>query len=133
MGKDTSTKNPAYSDVLYVEGLVGPDTVNTVTPATFEAFLDHGRVRLTLVEGLDEAEAALRSLDEMGVDFDALAEKLQSDGVGRFIDSFDKLLITLENKRKIILRGQGEFRAWDAATTTSGSIPFIPVSLKRQW
>lgn len=77
-----------------------------MTPATLDAFLNHGRVQLTLVERLDEAEAALETLKELGVDLDELTEKLQIEGVGKFSDSFDILLATLENKRKTILYDQ---------------------------
>jgi len=95
----TSTKNPAYPDVLYVEELIGPDTVNTLPPETIDAFCDHGKVSSTLGSGLPEAEKALNDLNK-GIDLDAITEQLQKDGVKAFADSFEKLLGSLEEKRK---------------------------------
>ena len=102
----TGTKNPNYSDVLYVENLIGPDTVNTLPPATLNAFRDHGRVKgSTLEEGLKEAELDLRRLKNLGIDLDAITEKLQADGVSAFAASFDQLLAAVEEKRKRIVAG----------------------------
>jgi len=97
----TSTKNPDYSDVMYVEGLIGADTVNTLPLATINAFRDHGRVRLTLDKGMEEAERALAELKQVGVDLVSITEQLQRDGVKAFIDSFDQLLAALAGKRKV--------------------------------
>jgi len=103
----TGTKNPAYPDVLYVEELIGPDTVNTLPPATLSAFRDHGRVRgATVQEGLAEAETALTALEELGIDLDAITEQLQAEGVAAFARSFDQLLAALEEKRHALLAGQ---------------------------
>jgi transaldolase len=96
----TSTKNPAYSDVLYVESLIGPDTVNTVPLDTLNAFRDHGQVRPTLLEGLEEVHQNLAKLPGMGIDLDAITEKLQVDGVAAFAASYNKLLAALDEKRK---------------------------------
>lgn len=96
----TGTKNPAYSDILYVEELIGPDTVNTMPPATLNAFRDHGRVRPTLLDGIKDAESYLTRLAELGVDLEVITEQLQKDGVTAFADSFDQLLSTLKNKRQ---------------------------------
>jgi len=96
----TSTKNPAYPDVMYVDGLIGPDTVNTLPLGTLNAFRDHGKVRATLEEGLEEAEQVLADLGRVGVGLDAITEQLQKDGVKAFADSFDQLLSALEEKRK---------------------------------
>jgi transaldolase len=97
----TGTKNPVYSDVLYVENLVGPDTVNTLPSATLNAFRSHGRVKgLTVGEGLEEAESDLHRLKELGVDLNAITEKLQGDGITAFTASFDHLLAAVEEKRK---------------------------------
>jgi len=98
----TGTKNPAYSDVLYVEELIGPDTVTTVPPATLDAFRDHGQVRATLLKGWEEADGHLRRLDELGVNLDAITDQLQEAGVAAFAESFDQLLSTLDRKRKLI-------------------------------
>ena len=96
----TSTKNPAYSDVLYVEELVGRETVNTVPPSTLDAFRDHGRVAETLTAGLDEARRTLQRLEELGIDLEATAEKLQEEGLVKFAQPFDRLLETLDEKRR---------------------------------
>jgi transaldolase len=98
----TSTKNPAYSDVLYIDGLIGPDTVNTTPLETVQAFRDHGQVRQTLDDGLEEAEQLLDTLKSLGVDLNAITEQLQVDGVKAFADSLDQLLGALEEKRKRI-------------------------------
>jgi transaldolase len=101
----TSTKNPAYSDVLYVETLIGPDTVNTVPLDTLNAFRDHGQVSPTLLEGLEEAHQIIARLPEMGIDLDAMTEKLQADGVAAFAASYNKLLAALDEKRKATVVG----------------------------
>lgn len=95
----TGTKNPAYRDVMYVEELVGPDTVNTMPPATLDAFRDHGDTRPTLAAGLDEAEAVLAGLAEAGFDLDAVTHQLAEDGVAQFVTSFDNLLAAVAEKR----------------------------------
>jgi transaldolase len=97
----TSTKNPAYSDVMYVEGLIGPDTVNTLPPETIDAFRSHGQARRTVDEGLSEAEEILADLRRVGVDLELITERLQQDGVKAFADSFDQLLSALEERRKV--------------------------------
>ena len=97
----TSTKNPNYSDVMYVEGLIGPDTVNTLPLETINAFQDHGRVRRTLDERLEEAEEILADLGKVGVDLESVTEQLQRDGVKAFADSFDQLLSALSEKRRV--------------------------------
>ena len=102
----TGTKNPAYSDVLYVESLIGPDTVNTVPPATLNAFRDHGKVRESITEGVDQARAAIEQLGKLGIDLNAITEKLQVEGVKAFSESMDKLLESLEEKRCTIVADQ---------------------------
>jgi transaldolase len=94
----TSTKNPGYSDVKYVDELMGPDTVNTLPKETIDLLLDHGEVRDTLNEEMAEAEQALNDLKKVGIDLDAITEQLQVDGVKAFSDSFDQLLSALEEK-----------------------------------
>jgi transaldolase len=94
----TSTKNPAYPDVLYVDNLIGPDTVNTLPPDTIDAFKDHGAIQRTVDEDLEQAEKTLAGLASLGISLDNLTEQLQSDGVEAFIDSFDKLLNALTGK-----------------------------------
>ena len=99
----TSTKNPAYRDVLYVEELIGRDTVDTLPPATLDAFRDHGRVRPSLEEGVDEAAAVIDRLGEVGVDLDDITDRLQRDGVAAFAASFDGLLSAVERKRRAMV------------------------------
>jgi transaldolase len=96
----TSTKNPDYPDLLYVEPLVGSDTVNTLPPATLDAFLDHGTVVADAVtDDLDAARAALAALDGVGVDLDAICNDLQVAGVDSFADSFRSMLDAIDTKR----------------------------------
>ncbi|MCP2039446.1 transaldolase [Neisseria sp. HSC-16F19] len=93
----TGTKNPDYSDVLYVESLIGADTVNTVPDKTLAAFIDHGEAEATLTE---DTAAALRVLDEvaaLGIDLEVLAVRLQQDGLQQFVDAFDALLKPLQD------------------------------------
>jgi transaldolase/glucose-6-phosphate isomerase len=88
----TSTKNPRYRDVMYVEELIGPDTVDTIPPATFDAFRDHGRVRASLTEDVDAARATMESLPQAGISMEQVTDKLLADGVTIFADAFDKLI-----------------------------------------
>ncbi|MFN0110426.1 MAG: transaldolase [Blastocatellia bacterium] len=101
----TGTKNPAYSDVLYVDNLIGPDTVNTIPPATYTAFRDHGTVALTIETGLDQAKADLAKLAEIGISLEAVCKKLQDDGVKSFADSFDSLMQTIKSKQAAMTSG----------------------------
>jgi transaldolase/glucose-6-phosphate isomerase len=101
----TGTKNKDYSDVLYVEELIGPDTVNTVPPATLDAFRDHGKVRNSLEENIDEARQVLAELDRSGVSLDAITAELVKDGVRQFADAADKLYGAVANKRAAVLGG----------------------------
>ena len=95
----TGTKNPAYSDVLYVEELIGPDTVNTLPPDTLAAFRDHGRVRGdTVLENPAEAESQLRALSVLGIDLNAITDKLQVDGVASFASAYDRVLDAIRKK-----------------------------------
>lgn len=93
----TSTKNPAYSDVLYIDELVGPNTVNTIPPATIDAFRDHGTVdSAALTSGVDAAEAHFTALAAVGVDMDAVTDELQVEGVAAFADAFSDLLAAID-------------------------------------
>ena len=97
----TGTKNPAYSDVLYVEALVGADTVNTMPVETLNAFRDHGRANgATVKENFADADRALAELAALGIELGAITDKLQQDGVAAFAASFDQLMAALEKKRK---------------------------------
>jgi transaldolase len=95
----TSTKNPAYSDIKYVEELIGPETVNTLPTATLEAFRDHGRPRASLVDGMATAQASLDRLRRVGIDLDSVTNELQHEGVAAFASSFDELMAALEETR----------------------------------
>ncbi len=95
----TSSKNPNYSDVIYVEELIGPDTVNTLPVATLEAFRDHGEPRTSIREEVPEARELFGILDGLGIHIDAVTEKLQNDGVAAFAASFDQLIAALEDAR----------------------------------
>jgi transaldolase len=95
----TSTKNPAYSDILYVDELIGPETVNTMPLETVEAFQDHGTVLETLTEGVDAARALFDDLAAAGVDYADVVETLEKEGVQKFSDSFAHLLAGIEAKR----------------------------------
>ena len=95
----TSTKNPAYRDVLYVEELIGPETVNTMPEETIEAFEDHGEVALTLERDLDEARRVFERIAEAGVDYDDVVAVLEREGVQKFADSFAELLEGVRAKR----------------------------------
>ena len=98
----TSTKNPAYRDVLYVEELIGSDTVNTMPLETISAFQDHGVSRETITEGLDEARALLDALAAAGVDYDDVTAVLEAEGVQKFSDSFASLLAGIDAKRAVL-------------------------------
>ena len=95
----TSTKNPDYRDVLYVEELIGPETVNTMPLDTIEAFLDHGRVERTLDRDVDGARQAIREIEASGIGMDRVTEELVAEGVDAFAKSFDELIETIESKR----------------------------------
>jgi transaldolase len=96
----TSTKNPAYSDVKYVEPLIGPDTINTVPVETLEAYRDHGDPAPRLTDGVDMANKQLRQLAELGIDINAVTRQLEEEGVAKFNKSYDQLLARLTEKVK---------------------------------
>ena len=98
----TGTKNPAYRDVLYVEELIGPNTVNTMPLKTLESFRDHGGGRLSIEEDIPQARAVLAALEAAGIDYEQVTSQLQEEGVQKFIDSFDKLFQCIEDKRKAL-------------------------------
>jgi transaldolase len=98
----TSTKNPAYSDVLYVEELIGPDTVNTMPPQTLAAYRDHGRPEVRVTQGLAEARALLAELPRLGIDLAAAGDELQREGVRLFAEAYDKVLASIARKRQLL-------------------------------
>jgi transaldolase len=99
----TSAKDPAYRDVLYVEELIGPNTVNTIPPDTLAAFRDHGECRASLLQDVDGARRRVAALIELGIDLDRVTEELQHEGVEKFVQPFDTLLATLAAKREALL------------------------------
>jgi transaldolase len=99
----TSTKNPEYRDVLYVEDLIGPATVNTMPRETIEAFQDHGEVAVTLEDGIDEAKQVFEQVAAAGVDYDDVTDTLEREGVQKFIDSFTELLAGIDSKRQQLI------------------------------
>ncbi len=101
----TGTKNPSYSDVLYLESLIGPDTVNTVPPATYKAFKEHGRVAMTLEQDLDGAREVMRTFAAKGFSLEAITAQLTKDGVKSFDESFASLMMTIEARRDEATRG----------------------------
>ena len=116
----TGTKNPAYSDVLYVDSLIGPDTINTMPPATLQLFEDHGTVARTLPEDASEAASLMDRLAAGGIDFADVTRALEDDGIEKFAKSFETLLGVIGSKRKALVaqappRHSAVFRAVDAA------------------
>ena len=98
----TGTKNPSYSDILYIDELIGPDTVNTVPPTTYAAYKDHGNPRITLAEGLDEAEEQIAILKSLGINLDAVTKQLEDEGVQSFAKSFTNLLEAIAAKAETL-------------------------------
>jgi transaldolase/glucose-6-phosphate isomerase len=96
----TGTKNPSYSDTVYVDNLIGPDTVNTVPPATLDAFRDHGTAAITITRGLDEARSHLAELEALSISMSAVTQELEDEGVKSFADAFKTLLSAIEDRRK---------------------------------
>ncbi len=107
----TGTKNPMYSDTLYVDSLVGRDTVNTLPPATLQAFIDHGAAAPTIEADLDVARKFVERLPEAGVDLDAVTKKLLDEGVAAFAGSFDSLIDSITEKRERLQTGRRQFSA----------------------
>src|SRR4029077_18714088 len=96
----TSTKNKAYRDVIYVEELIGADTVDTIPPATFEAFRDHGRLRTSLTQNVEEAHDTMMTLAKVGISMKEVTDKLLDDGVSLFVSAFEKLLDAVDQHAK---------------------------------
>lgn len=96
----TGTKNPEYSDVLYIEELIGPDTINTMPPATMDAFREHGKLRASFEEDLDGARDVMETLDRLGISIDEITAKVLDDGIHLFADAMDKLLGAIALKRR---------------------------------
>jgi len=107
----TGTKNPIYPDTLYVDALIGPDTVNTIPPATLTNFLDHGTLSRTLTEGLEEATTQLRQLSGQGVDLEEVTRGLLEEGVAAFVKPFEALLVNISEKQRRLLEGRKDYEA----------------------
>jgi transaldolase/glucose-6-phosphate isomerase len=116
----TGTKNPEYSDVLYVEELIGPDTINTMPLATMDAFRDHGKLRASLEEDLPGARQVMATLDRVGISIDQVTAKVLDEGIGLFTDAMNKVLDAIAAKR-----------AMAAAFDTAEAEPYKPVSARR--
>jgi transaldolase len=95
----TSTKNPAYDDILYVRELIGPGTINTMPDATWRAFKDHGKVERTIDRNVEEANRVIQSLSEIGISIDRITKELEDEGVRLFTESFDSIMSLIEKKR----------------------------------
>ena len=96
----TSTKNPAYPDTMYVDNLIGSETINTIPPATLDAFRDHGVAAMTLMKDLDKAHEAIAKLEAVGISMDHVTQELEDEGVKAFADAFAQLLTTIDERRK---------------------------------
>ena len=99
----TGTKNPKYSDTLYVDTLIGPDTVNTVPPATLDAFRDHGNAQMTITQGLEEAQTHFAELKALGISMSTVTKELEDEGVKSFADAFKTLLDAIDDRKKSAL------------------------------
>ncbi len=108
----TGTKNPLYPDTLYIDQLIGKNTVNTVPPATLTAFQDHGTVAEALTQEIDNSKQQLEKLSSLGIDLSAITEKLQKDGIASFADSFDKLMKAIAEKRQQLLEKKKYFEIY---------------------
>ncbi len=102
----TSTKNPAYRDVMYVEQLIGPDTINTMPQATIDAFQDHGQVARTLDRHVDEARTTMQALATAGINIKEVTDKLQTDGIAAFSQSLESIYAAVRHKRMLLLEDQ---------------------------
>lgn len=122
----TGTKNPFYPDTLYVDALIGAHTVNTVPPATLNAFLDHGKVAATLETKAAEAKTQISQLKNLGIDLNAITEQLQQDGLASFADSFEKLMTAIAEKQEKIATRKKDF-----VTQMNGYQQWIDAALKK--
>jgi transaldolase/glucose-6-phosphate isomerase len=118
----TSAKNPNYRDVLYVEELIGPDTVNTIPAATLDAFRDHGRPRASLQAQLEEAYDTMETLQRVGISLKEITDKLLAEGVQLFAEAFDKLLSAVEKKRQALLGPQLDRQTYSLPSDLSAAV-----------
>jgi transaldolase / glucose-6-phosphate isomerase len=127
----TSTKDPRYPDTMYVEELIGPDTVDTVPPATLAAFREHGEVRRSLDENVPEARRQLRELSEIGVDLRQVTAQLEDEGVATFVKSFDSLIGAIEHEAADIRAGKGP-RQWYSLGTLQPAVDEAVAKLQQE-
>ena len=99
----TSSKNPIYPDTIYVDSLIGPATVNTVPPATLEAFRDHGNAAVTIMDGVDECRLQIAELEKLGINMETVTAELEAEGVKAFVDAFTALLQTIDERRNAVV------------------------------
>ncbi len=123
----TGAKNPEYPDTLYVDQLIGPDTVNTMPPATLNAFREHGSVAHTLTEEIEEAETQLAQLEDLGIDLKSITQKLQEEGLQAFAESFNTLMASIRHKQDLLL---AEYKGYTTSlgleqSTADGAVPPI--------
>src|SRR5512138_1932804 len=107
----TSTKNPEYPDTMYVDNLIGPETVNTVPPATLDAFKDHGKAEITLTRGVEQAQDEIKQLEAAGISMDQVTQELEDEGVKAFADAFMQLMSTIDERRKNVASSLGPIAA----------------------
>ena len=118
----TSTKNPKYRDVMYVEEMIGPDTVDTIPPATFDAFRDHGAPRNSLTENVEAAEQTMQSLAALGISMKEVTDKLTDDGVRLFEEAFDQLLDAVEKRTKYDAPGKVNSQSYKLPEQLAGAV-----------
>jgi transaldolase/glucose-6-phosphate isomerase len=118
----TSTKNPRYRDVLYVEEMIGPDTVNTIPPSTFDAFRDHGELRFSLTEDVEDAKRTMETLAKFGISMQEITEKLTDDGVRQFVEAFDKLLQAVEKTSQCTVTPQVNRQIYSLPQSLAASV-----------
>jgi transaldolase/glucose-6-phosphate isomerase len=128
----TGTKNPAYPDTLYVDELIGPETVNTVPPATLEAFRDHGRAEVTLTRDLDEARSVFAQLETLGISMNVVTQELEDEGVKAFADAFTGLLATVDDRRKAAASSLGPLADSASKLLSSPEVDSLPARLWRR-
>ncbi|MBI5842303.1 MAG: bifunctional transaldolase/phosoglucose isomerase [Chloroflexi bacterium] len=125
----TSTKNPAYPDTIYVDNLIGANTVNTVPPATLDAFRDHGVAEITLTNGLDKSRADLAKLEAAGISMDVVTQELEDEGVKSFSDAFTQLLATIDERRKNAASSLGPLADSVSKRLTQLEVDSVPARL----
>ncbi len=118
----TGTKNPGYSDVLYVDELIGADTVNTIPPSTFDAFRDHGKPRASLTEDLEAAHDTMDTLEQIGISMKQVTDELVDQAVKLFVEAFDKLLSTVDRKCKFVSAQELDPQTYSVGADTAKNI-----------